>query len=587
MGRIIGIDLGTTNSAVAVVENGEAVMIPVGEARTMPSVVAFTRQGERLVGEAAKRQAVTNADRTFFSIKRQMGTDWSVNIDGARITPQEISAMILSKLKEAAQEYLGQEVSEAVITVPAYFNDVQRQATKDAGRIAGLTVKRIINEPTSAALSYGLDHALGEKIMVFDLGGGTFDVSIIEICEGTIEVLATRGDNHLGGDDFTERIVTEIVARFKRQHGVNLSSDPVALSRVREGAEAAKKALSTGFSAPIYQPFIYQSPGMTLHLDETITRDQFSSLTEDLVKRTEGPVRMALSDAGLSPKDLNKVLLVGGSTRIPAVQQVVQSLTGLVPSKGVNPDEVVARGAAIQGNILEGKPLTVGSTGTELLLFDVTPLSLSIETVGGIATELIHRNATIPTRFSKIFTTAAPLQTSVEINVLQGERPMARDNKSIGKFKLSGIRPSMPGIPQIEVTFDIDVNGILKVSAKDLATGKQQSVTISAGDRMREDEIQDAIYRARAYASVDAPRKEALALMEEGRKLINRLSAHLKQAGNTLDKAYVRELQSQTKILEKEMKRIKVDKVTMEEVSSLRDALQRVKDLAGNLGDED
>ena len=484
MGAVIGIDLGTTNSCVAAVEGGKPVIIPNAEGeRTTPSVVAFSKSGERLVGRIAMRQAAMNPDRTIASVKRRMGTDWHVNIDGKAYNPQELSAMILRKLRTDAEAFLGQPVTDAVITVPAYFNDVQRQATKDAGRIAGLNVLRIINEPTSAALAYGLDNGTPQKVMVYDLGGGTFDVSIIEIGDGVIEVLATAGDNHLGGDDFDERIADHLLDEFHRTNGIDLRREPAALQRVREAACEAKVELSSLESSRVNLPFLAQGPGGPIHFETTLTRDAFDRMTADLVQRTEGPVTVALNDAGIAASELGCVLLVGGSTRIPAVQRKVRELTGKEPSSSINPDECVATGAAIQGATLAGS-----STGlvkaNSILLLDVTPLSLSIETVGGVATRLVERNTTLPVRYSKTFTTAAPFQTSVEIHVLQGERPMARDNKTIGKFRLKGIKRAPAGVPQIEVTFDIDANGILTVSAKDLDTGKQQSIVIDDNERM-------------------------------------------------------------------------------------------------------
>ena len=583
-GRIIGIDLGTTNSCVSVVENGEAVIIPSNSgSRTTPSIVAFSKAGERLVGEKAKRQAVTNPDRTILSIKREMGSDWVRKIDGVEYRPQTISALLLMQLKEDAERFLGEEVSDAVITVPAYFNDVQRQATKDAGRIAGLNVRRIINEPTSAALSYGLNHAEPQKIMVYDLGGGTFDVSVIEISEGTIEVLSTAGDNHLGGDDFDDRLTDYLVREFRKENGVDLSRDIFAMQRVREAAEQVKMELSASMRASVNIPFITQSRGIQYHLDVTISREQFVGLIRDLIDRTEGPVRSALADAGISAAKLAKVLLVGGSTRIPAVQEKIYQMTGIAPSRNINPDECVALGAAIQGKALEGAPLIARGTSEELLLFDVTPLSLSIETVGGIATTLIRRNSTIPTKFSKIFSTAAPFQRTVEINVLQGERPMARDNKSIGKFRLKGIKPAPAGVPQIEVTFDIDVNGILKVTAKDLDTGREQSVTITANDRMSESEIQEAMRFARQYAQVDSLRKEALQEMDESSKLLVKVRNSMKTAGKEIDREEKKILTSDIKELERVLGRCKVDRVTQEEIQSIHEAKSRLEQSSAGL----
>ena len=506
MSKIIGIDLGTTNSCVAVMEGGKPVVVANTEgARTTPSVVAFTKTGERLVGEPAKRQAVTNAEKTISSIKREMGTDYKKEIDGKKYSPQEISAMILQKLKADAENYLGEKVSEAVITVPAYFNDAQRQATKDAGKIAGLDVKRIINEPTAAALAYGLDNESEQKIMVYDLGGGTFDVSIIEIGDGVIEVLSTSGDNRLGGDDFDQKITDYMIAEFKKQEGVDLSTDKMALQRLKEAAEKAKKELSSATTTNINLPFITATAEGPKHFDMNLTRAKFDELTRDLVDRTAVPVQNALKDAGLTASELGQVLLVGGSTRIPAVQDKVKQLTGKEPSKSLNPDECVAIGASIQGGKLAGD-----AGAGEVLLLDVTPLSLSIETMGGVATRLIERNTTIPTRKSQIFSTAADNQTAVDINVVQGERQFARDNKSLGQFRLDGIPPARRGVPQIEVTFDIDANGIVNVSAKDLGTGKEQHITITAGSNMSDDEIDKAVKEAAEFEAQDKKRKEAI-----------------------------------------------------------------------------
>ena len=531
MGKIIGIDLGTTNSCVAVMEGGKPIVIANTEgARTTPSVVAFTKTGERLVGEPAKRQAVTNSDKTISSIKRHMGTDYKVAIDDKKYSPQEISAMILQKLKADAENHLGEKVTEAVITVPAYFNDAQRQATKDAGKIAGLDVKRIINEPTAAALAYGLDNEKEQKIMVYDLGGGTFDVSIIEIGDGVIEVLATAGDNRLGGDDFDQKIVDYIVADFKANNGVDLSADKMALQRVKEAAEKAKKELSSATTTNINLPFISMNASGPLHLDMNLTRAKFNELTHDLVERTAGPVQNALRDAGISASELGKVLLVGGSTRIPAVQDKVKLLTGHEPSKSLNPDECVALGASIQGGKLAGD-----AGAGEILLLDVTPLSLSIETMGGIATRLIERNTTIPTKKSQIFSTAADNQTAVDINVVQGERQFARDNKSLGQFRLDGIPPARRGVPQIEVTFDIDANGIVNVSAKDLGTGKEQHITITAGSNMSDADIEKAVKEAAEFEAQDQKRKEAVDARNDADAMVFQTEKAMQEVGDKID----------------------------------------------------
>ena len=531
MSKIIGIDLGTTNSCVAVMEGGQPTVIPNAEgARTTPSVVAFTKSGERLVGEPAKRQAVTNADKTISSIKRHMGTDYRVAIDDKKYSPQEISAMILQKLKGDAENYLGEKVTEAVITVPAYFNDAQRQATKDAGKIAGLEVKRIINEPTAAALAYGLDNEKEQKIMVYDLGGGTFDVSIIEIGDGVIEVLATAGNNHLGGDDFDQKVADYMISEFKKKEGVDLSTDKMAMQRIKEAAEKAKKELSSATTTNINLPFISMNANGPLHFDMDLTRAKFDELTHDLVEKTAEPVRRALSDAGLTASELGQVLLVGGSTRVPAVQDKVKQLTGKEPSKSLNPDECVALGAAVQGGKLAGD-----AGAGDILLLDVTPLSLSIETMGGIATRLIERNTTIPTKKSQIFSTAADNQTAVDINVVQGERQFARDNKSLGQFRLDGIPPARRGVPQIEVTFDIDANGIVNVSAKDLGTGKEQHITITAGSNMSDDEINKAVREAAEYEAQDKKRKEAVDTKNDADAMVFQTEKAMEEAGDKID----------------------------------------------------
>lgn len=584
MSKVIGIDLGTTNSCVSVVENGAPVIIPTSAGgRTTPSIVAFTKKGERLVGEAARRQAVTNPDRTISSVKRHMGTDWSARIDGTVYKPQTISAMILMQLKKDAEDFLGEPVTEAVITVPAYFNDIQRQATKDAGRIAGLTVKRIINEPTSAALSYGLDHGEPQKVMVYDLGGGTFDVSIIEIGEGVIEVLATAGDNHLGGDDFDERVVSWITDAFRKEHSADISRDFAVMQRIREAAEQAKKELSSSESTHIMLPYLTQIKGEPVHLDLTLTRAEFDRLTSDLVDRTAGPVKNALADAGIAPSELGRVLLVGGSTRIPAVAEKVKILTGKEPSRNINPDECVAQGAAVLGSTLQGNAIIAAGASDGILLLDVTPLSLSIETVGGVATRLVERNSTLPARFTKIFSTAAPYQREVDIHVLQGERPLAKDNKTIGRFKLKGIKRAPAGVPQIEVTFDIDANGILKVSAKDLDTGKEQSITITANDRMSEDEITQAMYDAQAYAGTDTLRVEALDVIQQANVLIRRVSQAYSDAKKTLDRTQKKQIKTDLASLEKLLGKIRVDKITQEDLDKLNAAKAQLEASAGFL----
>ena len=531
MSKIIGIDLGTTNSCVAVMEGGKPTVIANTEgARTTPSVVAFTKTGERLVGEPAKRQAVTNADKTIASIKRDMGTDRGRTIDGKKYSPQQISAMILQKLKADAESYLGEKVTEAVITVPAYFNDAQRQATKDAGKIAGLDVKRIINEPTAAALAYGLDNEREQKIMVYDLGGGTFDVSIIEIGDGVIEVLATNGDTRLGGDDFDQKIMNWMISEFRRQEGVDLSGDKMALQRLKEAAEKAKKELSSATTTNINLPFITATAEGPKHFDMNLTRAKFEELVSDLVEKTAIPVQNAMRDAGLTNADLSKVLLVGGSTRVPCVQEKVQQLTGHEPSKTLNPDECVAIGAAIQGGKLAGD-----AGAGDILLLDVTPLTLSIETMGGIATPLIERNTTIPTRKSQVFSTAADNQTAVDINVLQGERKFARDNKSLGQFRLDGIPPAMRGVPQIEVTFDIDANGIVNVSAKDLGTGKEQHITITAGSNMSDADIERAVKEAAEFEAQDKKRKEGVDARNDADSFVFQTEKALKEVGDKID----------------------------------------------------
>ncbi len=531
MSKIIGIDLGTTNSCVAVMEGGQPTVIANKEgARTTPSVVAFTKNGDRLVGEPAKRQAVTNAENTVSSIKRDMGTDNGRTLNGKKYSPQQISAMILQKLKDDAESYLGEKVSEAVITVPAYFNDAQRQATKDAGKIAGLDVKRIINEPTAAALAYGLDNEKEQKIMVYDLGGGTFDVSIIEIGDGVIEVLSTNGDTHLGGDDFDERIMEWMVSEFKAKEGVDLSGDKMAMQRLKEAAEKAKKELSSATTTNINLPFITATAEGPKHFDMDLSRAKFEDLIRDLVEKTAIPVQNAMKDAGLTNADLGKVLLVGGSTRVPCVQEKVRQLTGQEPSKSLNPDECVAIGAAIQGGKLAGD-----AGAGDVLLLDVTPLTLSIETMGGIATPLIERNTTIPTKKSQIFSTAADNQTAVDINVLQGERKFARDNKSLGQFRLDGIPPAMRGVPQIEVTFDIDANGIVTVSAKDLGTGKEQHITITGGSSMSDDDIEKAIKDAKEYEAQDKKRKEAVDARNDADSAVFQIEKALKEAGDKVD----------------------------------------------------
>ena len=575
MSKIIGIDLGTTNSCVAVLEGGKPVVIPNAEGqRTTPSILALTKNGERLVGDPAKRQAVTNVDRTVASVKRQMGTDRRVKIDGRKYSPQKISAMILQKLKKDAEEYLGEPVDRAVITVPAYFSDSQRQATKDAGKIAGLKVERIINEPTAAALAYGLDKSQSQKIMVYDLGGGTFDVSVIEIGDGVVEVLATAGDNHLGGDDFDARIVDYLLKEFRQQEGIDLSKDRTAVQRIMEEAEKAKKELSSAMTVQINLPFIATDSSGPKHMDLTLTRAKFQELTYDLIDRTSGPVSQALSDADISASQLNMVLLVGGSTRMPAVSEKVKQLTGKEPSKNMNPDECVALGAAIQGGKMAGE-----AGLNEILLMDVTPLSLSIETAGGVATRLIERNTTIPTRYSQVFTTAANFQTAVDIKVLQGERAMAKDNKLIGNFRLKGIKRAMRGVPQIEVTFDIDVNGILNVSAKDLGTGKEQSITITASSNLSDEEIDRAMEEARAYESQDQEKKEAIDIYNEAERSIYKGQQYLTEKKKELSREEKAEIKSAIRELQKIMKKVKPKNITEEDgrrIKEAKDALDQI-----------
>ena len=583
MSKIIGIDLGTTNSCVAVMEGGEPVVIANAEGnRTTPSVVAFSKTGERMVGQVAKRQAVTNHERTVASIKRHMGSDYKVDIDGKKYTPQEISAMILQKLKADAEAYLGGTVTEAVITVPAYFNDAQRQATKDAGKIAGLDVKRIINEPTAAALAYGVDKEAEQKVMVYDLGGGTFDVSILDIGDGVIEVLATNGNTHLGGDDFDECVMNYLVSEFKKAEGIDLSNDKVAMQRLKEAAEKAKIELSGVTSTNINLPYITADATGPKHLDVTLTRAKFNELTAHLVEATAGPVKQAMSDAGLTANDISKVLLVGGSTRIPAVQAKVIRMIDLEPSKTLNPDECVALGAAVQGGRLGGEGLAAG--GQDLLLMDVTPLTLSIETVGGVATHLIDRNSTIPTRYSKIFTTAAPFQSTVEIKVLQGEREFAKDNKLIGNFTLKGIKRAWAGVPQIEVTFDIDANGIVTVSARDLGTGKQQSITITGSSNLSEQEIRRAMDDAAAFAGQDQERKAAIEALNAAEAAIYRVNSALgSKEGKELDKDTKNRIKEAEKNLERLTRHKKPEKMTPQDTQALnaaREALQaQTKDL--------
>ena len=579
MGKIIGIDLGTTNSCVAVMEGGKPTVITNAEGmRTTPSVVAFTKTGERVIGEPAKRQAVTNAEKTIASIKRHMGTDYKVQIDDKAYSPQEISAMILQKLKSDAENYLGEKVTEAVITVPAYFNDAQRQATKDAGKIAGLDVKRIINEPTAAALSYGLDNEEEQKIMVYDLGGGTFDVSIIEIGDGVIEVLSTAGDNKLGGDDFDNVITQYMLDEFKKQEGVDLSTDKMAMQRLKEAAEKAKKELSSATTTNINLPFITATAEGPKHFDMNLTRAKFDELTHDLVERTAIPVQNAMKDAGLTNADLGQVLLVGGSTRIPAVQDKVQQLTGKEPFKGINPDECVAIGASVQGGKLAGD-----AGAGDILLLDVTPLSLSIETMGGVATRLIERNTTIPTKKSQIFSTAEDNQSAVDINVVQGERQFAKDNKSLGRFRLDGIAPARRGVPQIEVTFDIDANGIVNVSAKDLGTGKEQHITITAGSNMSDEDIDKAVKEAAEFEAADKKRKEAIDARNEADSIVFQTEKALEEAGDKVDPTEKAAVEADLKDLKDLVEATKDQDMTDAQVEDLKAKKDKLMTSAQNL----
>jgi len=578
MGTVIGIDLGTTNSCVAVIEGDTPTVITNKEGyRTTPSVVAFTKSKERIVGDAAKRQAAVNSDRTIFSIKRHMGTDYRKKIDGKYYTPQEISAFILMKLKEDAEDFLGQPVTDAVVTVPAYFTDAQRQATKDAGKIAGLNILRIINEPTSAALAYGLDNGTAQKVLVYDLGGGTFDVSVIDIGDNVIEVLATSGDNHLGGDDFDERIVNYLVEQFKISDGINLSNDVSAMQRLREEAEKAKKELSSSVTTNINLPFIAMSKDGPHHIDITLSRQTFNELTADLVDRTITPVENALHDAGLSKTDINMVLLVGGSTRIPAVADKVRQLMGKEPSRNLNPDECVALGAAVQGGKL-GNQLQAGSAASEIILMDVTPMSLSIETMGGIASRLIERNTTIPTRHSQIFTTAGNFQTSVDIKVFQGERKFTRDNKLLGNFRLNGIKRAMAGVPQIEVTFDIDVNGIVNVSAKDLGTGREQSITITSSSNMTEEEIAKARWEAEVYSKQDEAYQSFIDIREDAVRTLNEANNALAANKKVWEKDKKKNVKAQIGHLGKLISKAPIDKLNEEKAASMHEATEAVKE---------
>ena len=579
MSKIIGIDLGTTNSCVAVMEGGKATVVTNTEgSRTTPSVVAFTKNGERLIGEPAKRQAVTNADRTISSIKRHMGSDYRVEIDGKKYSPQEISAMILQKLKADAENYLGEKVTEAVITVPAYFNDAQRQATKDAGKIAGLDVKRIINEPTAAALAYGLDNDKEQKIMVYDLGGGTFDVSIIEIGDGVIEVLATNGDNRLGGDDFDKRITDYMIEDFKSKEGIDLSNDKMALQRLREAAEKAKKELSSSTTTNINLPFITANETGPKHFEMDLTRAKFDELTHDLVERTAAPVQNALRDAGLNASDLSKVLLVGGSTRMLSVQEKVKQLTGHEPSKTLNPDECVALGASIQGGKLAGD-----AGAGDILLLDVTPLSLSIETLGGVATKLIERNTTIPTKKSQVFSTAADNQTAVDIHVVQGERQFAKDNKSLGQFRLDGIPPARRGVPQIEVTFDIDANGIVNVSAKDLGTGKEQHITITSGSNMSDSEIDKAVKEAAEYEAQDKKKKEAIDVRNDADAMVFQTEKAMEEVGDKIDAADKTAVEEDLKALKELVEKTNPEDMTDAQIDDLKAGKEKLMNSAQEL----
>ncbi len=583
MGKVIGIDLGTTNSCVAVLEAGTPVIITSAEgSRTTPSVVAFTDSGGRLVGDMAKRQAAVNADRTIYSIKRQMGNDYHVNINGKRYSPQEISAIILQKLKKDAEDYLGESVTDAVITVPAYFNDAQRQATRDAGRIAGLNVRRIINEPTSAALAYGLDHGESQKILVYDLGGGTFDVSVIEIGDKLIEVLATSGDNHLGGDDFDERIVQYLVKEFKNTEKIKIEKDAVAMQRVREAAEKAKKELSQLTETNVSLPFLWNGKSGAKHMDINITRAVFESLSEDLVKRTEQPVFDALGQAGITAAELDKVILVGGSTRIPAIQSMVKRITGKEPCRNLNPDECVAAGACIQGGKF-GNEIVAGAAN-DIILMDVTPLSLSIETIGGVATKLINRNTPVPTRQSQIFTTAGNFQTSVDIKVFQGERKFTRDNKLLGNFRLTGIKRALAGVPQIEVSFDIDANGIVNVSAKDLGTGRQQQITITSSSNLTEEEIARAEREAKMYESEDETRREAIDIRNNAEAYLYKIEQVYHDMGKKLDRNMRSALKADISELKKRIVKARPEKITYAQAGEIRqawDKLEKTVEMAG------